>query len=279
MNIKTKTVLNSRNEIAALIYTNLLKKKEDLKHQFEQSKNTIGYFFIDELLPETFAKELYKVFPTTSNTVLRKNIREHKYVGYQMNTYHSLLEETLFAFQDERIVQLISEICNLKEIHSDEFLYAGGLSLMQKGNYLNPHLDNSHDKDRQSWRVLNLLYYVTPDWKLENGGNLELWPYGIKNEPITIENKFNRLIVMVTHQKSWHSVSTVNVDKTRTCISNYYFSNTPVLDSDDFHVTTFRGRPNEKTKNTILRFDSFLRNSIRKLLKKGVRENPHQYKK
>ncbi len=271
--------MNSRNEIADCIYKRLLEKKEALTYQFEQSKNTIGYFFVDELLPEDFVQKLYAIFPTTSTTVLRKNIREHKYVAYQMNQYDSLLEETLFAFQDKRIVQLIGEICNLEEIHSDEFLYAGGLSLMEKGNYLNPHLDNSHDKDRQRWRVLNLLYYVTPDWKIENGGNLELWPNGVKSTPVTIESKFNRLVVMITHQKSWHSVSKVTVEKTRNCISNYYFSENPVVASDNFHVTSFRGRPNEKIKDITLRLDSFLRNSIRKLFKKGVRENPHQYKK
>ena len=95
---------------------------------------------------------------------------------------------------------------------------------MGKENFLNPHLDNSHNKDRNLWRVLNLLYYVTPGWKLENGGNLELWPNGIKNPSITIESRCNRLIVMSTHQKSWHSVSKVQTDIPRCCISNYYFS-------------------------------------------------------
>jgi Rps23 Pro-64 3,4-dihydroxylase Tpa1-like proline 4-hydroxylase len=36
---------------------------------------------------------------------------------------------------------------------------------MSKGAYLRPHLDNSHDKNRKRYRVVNLLYYVTPDWR------------------------------------------------------------------------------------------------------------------
>ena len=85
------------------------------------------------------------------------------------------------------MVQLIGEICQIEQIEADEHLYAGGISLMKHQNFLNPHLDNSHDKDIDKWRVLNLLYYVTPDWELEDGGNLELWPQGVKNEPVTIE--------------------------------------------------------------------------------------------
>ena len=70
----------------------------------------------------------------------------------------------------------------------------------------------------------------------------------------------------------------VLVDKVRCCISNYYFSNKPALATDTFHITTFRGRPTERFKNLILKTDGFLRSSVRKLFKKGIRENPHHYK-
>ncbi|TCI92318.1 2OG-Fe(II) oxygenase [Tenacibaculum sp. M341] len=268
-----------REKIADFIHDSLSKEKQTLIKQYEQSKNAIGYFFIDNVLPDELALKLHESFPTINETVKKKNIREFKHVAYQMNEYDTLLEEALYAFQDHRIVNLISEICSLKDIHADTHLYAGGLSLMEKNNYLNPHLDNSHDKDRNHWRVLNLLYYTTPNWKLENGGNLELWPNGLKEKQITVESKFNRLVVMATHQKSWHSVSKVEVDDTRYCISNYYFSDTPVLATDTFHVTTFRGRPNEKFKNIFLKADSYVRNGLRTLFKKGIKENPHQYKK
>ena len=94
------------------------------------------------------------------------------------------------------MITIISGICGIRNLHPDTNLYAGGISLMCGGQYLNPHLYNSHDKDRNLWRVLNLLYYVSPDWKVENDGNLELWPSDPKGEPITIHSRFNRLAVM-----------------------------------------------------------------------------------
>jgi Rps23 Pro-64 3,4-dihydroxylase Tpa1-like proline 4-hydroxylase len=103
--------------------------------------------------------------------ILKKSLREFKYVAAQMNKYNPLLEEIVYAFQDPRIVQIVGEITGIEELIPDENLYAGGISLMAKGNYLEPHLDNSHDKDRENYRVLNLLYYVTPDWKTGFGGN------------------------------------------------------------------------------------------------------------
>jgi Rps23 Pro-64 3,4-dihydroxylase Tpa1-like proline 4-hydroxylase len=196
-----------------------------------------------------------------------------------MNTYDALLEEVIYAFQDKKVIEIIAEICSLKQVFGDEFLYAGGLSLMKKDNFLNPHLDNSHDADRERWRVLNLLYYVTPNWKVEHGGNLELWPDGPKKDPVVIESKFNRLVVMATHQSSWHSVNKVLVDKSRCCISNYYFSNNPLKSIDKFHVTKYRGRPEETFKNLVLDIDANLRMLLRKFFKKGILKNPHIYKK
>ena len=176
-------------------------------------------------------------------------------------------------------MELISKICNIKSLFPDEKLYAGGISMMGNKQFLNPHLDNSHDIDRNRWRVLNLLYYVTPDWKEEYGGNLELWPNGLNEEQITIHSKFNRLVIMATHNHSLHSVSPVKYEGFRCCISNYYFSETPLLSSDVFHVTSFRGRPENKLTDTILLVDTWMRLCLRKIFKKGIKKNPHVYKK
>ncbi len=269
----------NRQEISELIFQKLEKNKANLQEQFLKKKNTIPFFFIDDLLPVNLGKEIYKNFPKLIETVQKKNFREYKNVAYQMDKYSPLLEEVLYAFQEPNVVKIISEICNLEDVYPDEFLYAGGLSLMAKNNFLSPHLDNSHDKERNRWRVLNLLYYVTPEWKLENGGNLELWQNGLNNGQTILVSDFNRLVVMATHQKSWHSVSKNTVNSTRCCVSNYYFSSQPFLPSDKFHITTFRGRSNEKIKDVLLQIDNNLRSFLRTFFTKGVRKNPHQYKK
>lgn len=268
-----------RIDLADLIFNAILLKKEEAKARFEASKEAIGYFFIDDILPVEIANKINAVFPKSENMVLKKSMREDKYVAAQMNLYDPILEEIIYAFQDRRIVELISAICELDGIFPDENLYAGGISMMGNGQFLNPHLDNSHDKDREYWRVLNLLYYITPDWEESYGGNLELWPEGLKQSQITIHSKFNRLVVMVTHDKSLHSVSPVVFDGFRCCISNYYFSKNPVFETDKFHVTSFRGRPEHKFIDVILQIDTLLRMNLRKIFKKGIKENPHVYKK
>lgn len=269
-----------REEIAAIILKHITDEKTELSSFFAKSKTDVGYFYIDNLLPEKLVEKANEVFPSVADLTLKKSLKERKYISSQMNKHNSFLEELLFAFQDIRIVRLIQEICAINPlIEADENLYAGGLSLMNKDCFLNPHLDNSHDLERNRWRALNLLYYVSPNWTTENGGNLELWPDGVKANSVEILSKFNRLVVMETHDASWHSVNKIEVDQERKCISNYYFSKTPLERHKEFHVTSFKGRPNQKLRNLLLTADNRIRMGIRKLFKKGIRKNPHIYKK
>ncbi|MGJ8592709.1 MAG: 2OG-Fe(II) oxygenase [Aquaticitalea sp.] len=270
---------SSSENISALIHSRLDSERSKLKVTYHNSEPQIGYFVIDNLLPEELALKCFDVFPQPSEMRCLKSLREFKHVSAQMDKHDALLEQVIYAFQKPEIVKIIGEICNIESLYADESLYAGGLSLMAKDNFLHPHLDNSHDAERQRWRVLNLLYYVTPHWETENGGHLELWPEGPKKNPILIESKFNRLIVMATHDRSWHSVNKVITDGNRCCISNYYFSDLPLKNTDKFHVTKFRGRPEDTFTNIVLDVDANLRMFIRKIFKKGIRKNPHVYKK
>lgn len=173
-----------------------------------------------------------------------------------------------YAFQDRKVVNLISKIVGFSAIEPDPKLYAGGLSMMFKDDFLNPHIDNSHDSERKRYRRLNLLYYVSPDWSLDCGGNFELWNAD-KSVPKTIVAATNRLVVMETNQSSWHSVSPVRVDRPRCCVSNYYFSEISPDGNDYFHVTSFTGRPGEVFKRTYGLLDNAVRNLASATLKIG----------
>ncbi len=268
----------NRNNLADLILKKLEANVEMLKKDFSK-QNQINSCYIDDLLPIEIAEEIYSKFPSPEEMAIHKSLRENKRVAAQMDLYDPLLEEIVFAFQDERIVKVAEEITGLKEMVPDENLYAGGISLMAKNNFLNPHLDNSHDNERKMYRVLNLLYYVTPDWEEGYGGNLELWDKGVKNKQRTVFAKFNRLVLMITNKTSYHSVSKVIHEGKRCCVSNYYFSNIAAEPSKYFHVTSFYGRPEQPFRDVLLRLDTFLRNSIRKITKKRVIKTKHIYDK
>ena len=254
--------------IAKLILQKLDKNKEHLKNQFlsKNEKTNTKYFFIDDLLPYEFVLDAYNNFPKEiSEWLYMDTFREKKYTFKELDRLDNNIVASLTdSFHDQGVIKSISEITNINDLVSDPSLYAGGISRMDYGHFLNPHVDNSHDGNRKKYRRLNLLFYVTPDLEEEDGGNLELWDTKVL-KPLKIPCKFNRLVVMETNPFSYHSVDRINKDVKRCCVSNYYFSDLSPSGKDYYHVTSFLGRPNQNLRRIYGRVDNFLRNTFVKL--------------
>ena len=261
-------------ELNQLLLKKLEQSKESIKLQWSTPKNTnTRHFIIDNLLPDKVCLKMYQAFPRDGKGFnKKKSFREKKMTSAFFDKDQKILTEMFDAFQDNKVIELISNLINFKNLEADKSLYAGGLSMMSKGDFLNPHIDNSHNVDRNQYRRLNLLYYVTPEWHSELGGNFELWDE-TKNIPKIITSSFNRLIVMETNKSSWHSVSKILSNKKRCCISNYYYSYLSPDNTKYYHVTSFRGRPEEKLKTIYGNIDNFFRNSISKIFKVGRGKN------
>ena len=254
-----------KNVFLDTMFVCLEKNFDELSFQWNNSNN-IGtkYFFLDNILPQELCLDIHNSFLSNKNKFLyRQSFREKKRTFAKLDNIDCILSYITYAFQDRKVIDIIEKITRIDSLEADSNLYAGGLSIMGKDDFLNPHIDNSHDSKRQKYRRLNLLYYVTPNWKNSNGGNLELWDDKVKNN-ITIPSFFNRLVVMNTDKRSWHSVSPVCVDNLRCCVSNYYFSNISPDGTNYYHVTSFNGRPNEYLKRFISIFDNLSRNIFSK---------------
>ena len=259
------------NQISEKIYQKLENKKVEYKSFFDNSNNDFGakYCVIDNLLPEDLALEINSNFPNYKDMRVLNSMREKKYTSKNFSSFNKIINDISLAFHDKKVINKISEITSIDNPESDDSFYAGGLSSMVYGNFLNPHLDNSHNYNLSHYRVLNLLYYVTPEWKKEDGAHLELWDEKVKKNKI-IESKFNRLVLMETNDISWHSVSKCeNKSTSRNCVSNYYFSLNSINGKKYNNITKFNGRPNQKIKRLICSLDNFVRQSLRLIKKKG----------
>ncbi len=267
-----------RSEFADWIVKRLADGRADARAEWLLPR-TVKSFALDDLLPAEIAARVSAAFPPVEQMELKHHLGERKYIGVQMNRYDPIVEECLYAFQDERVVQAIAGITGIHDLMPDENLYAGGISAMIQGHYLNPHLDNSHDATRERYRALNLLYYVSPGWRLDYGGNLELWDDGPQGEPRPVESRYNRLVVMQTDKTSWHGVSPVRHDGVRRCVSNYFFTKEPVDGHAEYHVTSFRGRPEEKFKDLLMQGDNALRQKVKEIVGEKLFTNKHVYRK
>lgn len=260
-----------KEKLVQLICSKLEANSGRLKSDFSISIKEVGIrsVVLDDLLPLPLVEQIFRSFPGHESMRLMDSFREKKYTSKSYDKFDPLLKDITFAFQDSRVVSLVEKITGIPKKIPDASLYAGGLSAMGSGHFLSPHIDNSHEGTRKYYRTLNLLYYVTPDWSLESGGNLELWDRGVQRHA-TVVSKFNRLVIMETNPWSWHSVSEVNADRLRCCVSNYYFSPQSPIGKDYFNVTSFSARPEQKLRRAFAWADNKFRQAVRLVAPSGM---------
>jgi len=261
----------TQEQLVCLICDRLNNEATHLSEVFSESAKSVGvrYFALDDLLPTEVAEQIARHFPDPSAMRLMDSFRERKYTSKNFDDFHPLMKAITFAVQDPRVVEIVEKITGIQQQIPDPSLYAGGLSAMTQGHFLGVHIDNSHEGSGQYYRTLNLLYYISPDWRPESGGHLQLWNSDVSRE-VTITSKYNRLVVMETHPLSWHSVSKVQVDGVRCCVSNYYFSPVSPTGSDYFNVTSFSAPPSEPVRRMVLKLDAKMRQMVRLFVPDGL---------
>lgn len=253
--------LAHRETLAALIVERLNEARTSVTAQWQRYQ--IQHFVVDELLPPSLANALFAEFPAPSHMRLVRGLRQNTYVT---NHLRSHLEEIVRAFQDPSVLDALSEVVGATQLLPDANLSASGISLMTRGGFQNPHIEPSHDEFRQNYRVLTANYHLTPDWRLSDGGHLELWHDGLSSYPTTTLAKFNRLIVIATHRASWHSISPVDSRRSRCCIFNCYYSPESLVREEYDHLDVFRGRPEQWIRDLWLRGEQNARQFWRKTL-------------
>ncbi len=270
-------MLPSRSSLAELISSRIERDSAALTAAWSGS-GPVRHVAIDDLLPEAEARAVAGAFPSREKLGRYDSLKERKSIGVDMEAYDPLMKEITFAFQDARVLRAVEVITGIATLNPDQNLYSSGLSSMGDGDYLNPHIDNSGNPLLNQYRRINLLYYVTPDWDPEWGGNLELWD-ARRADPVRVEPRFNRLVLMNTNRTSFHSVNPIRGagGLRRNCVSNYYFSPESPEGYDYFHVTSFRGRPEQPVRDAWLRFDAWARGMYRRFRPRKASDIRHKY--
>ena len=87
------------------------------------------------------------------------------------------------------------------------------------------------------------------------GGNIELWNKDVTMCEHSFSPDFNRCVVFITNEISFHGVTAVKCpdDRTRKSFAAYYYTKAaPAGWTGESHSTIFKARPNEILKGTVL---------------------------
>src|SRR5215208_7210933 len=135
-----------REQLVNLILERLDRDSDRIKNDFASDKGIRTRFAaIDDLLPKEIAERIASSFPPVEEMRLLDSFREKKYTSKALDKFNPLIEDITFAFQDDRVITKVAELTGIKDAVGDPHLYAGGISAMARGHFLNPHIDNSHD--------------------------------------------------------------------------------------------------------------------------------------
>ncbi len=169
------------------------------------------YKIIDNFLTKEKAQEIEKEFPDYNSNVWFEYNNPLEIKRTCNNWYHFGLEtyKLLWKLNSPEFIKYLKEITGIKSLYPDIGLHGGGLHMMGNGGKLNIHLDYSIHPKLKLQRKLNLILYLTEEWKSDWGGSLEFWSHNQElNKPNkceqVIDNVFNRAVLFDTTQNSWH---------------------------------------------------------------------------
>lgn len=176
--------------------------------------------------------------------------------------------------ESETFCNKLSELCSFKVEVDETRLWSSIHKYKASGGYLDIHCDAGVHPITNKTKTLTIGIYFSKNWRIENGGQLELWngdsvmlpkPILYGNKPVKyVDPLFNRMVIFTNTDKAWHgnpnTIVNDNDDFARIFLTMSYVSNTTTLNNKR-NKAFFVPRPfdvwNEEKRNmAILRADS-----------------------
>jgi len=214
-----KNILNKKN------FTK--KNIQKLNSKFSNAK-PFSYIAIDNFLEKKIANKILSNFTINKNWINYSFINNFKKYGLKNRSKMSKELDNLFTLLNKKkFINYLEKITKIKNLFLDPQLDGGGLHQIFKGGHLNVHTDFTAHTNKRNWkRVLNILIYLNKNWKKKYKGNLELWSKDGKKKVTEIFPKFNRCVIFLTDEKSFHGHPTklnCPANISRKSIAAYYF--------------------------------------------------------
>jgi hypothetical protein len=206
------------------MFNGWIDRAETLAPEFRNAE-PFPLLVIDDFLDTASAEALLAEFPAPDAMP-----RSRDYVFGDKHELSSVAEQgpASKAFYDalmgEDFQRFISTLTG-RELFVDPAFHGGGFHQSGDGGFLDTHVDFNMHPLHPNWkRTLNVLLYLNRDWRPEYDGRLL-----IKNspdaEPRAIEPLFNRGLIMVTDERTFHGFRKMTLPPgvTRKSIATYAY--------------------------------------------------------
>ena len=262
---------------------------DDLKKKY-QIAIPFPNIVIDNFFNENFLESVSKEFPDLSVINYSQKYENKDEVKFANNDYRKFptnIKKLIDFMNSKSFLNFLQNITSIKEkLIADPELNGGGLHEIKSGGYLKIHTDFNKHPNNDLDRRINILIYLNKNWKLDYGGDLQLWDKDMLKCQKKILPIFNRIVIFSTNDYSNHGHPDPIVCPnyvSRRSIALYYFSKgRPVSDLNFDNIknkTYFKNRygynnetsfKKENVKNFFrkLKIFQFLKNLEKKYLRK-----------
>lgn len=170
-----------------------------------QNNYPFPYISLDNFFTEEIIEQVYKEFPDEgselftwkSNDVNSKKLmcQDPNLIENNLPTIHKFIN----YLNSSEFLDQVSKLTGIPNLIGDSKLAGGGLHQITNGGFLNVHADfNISDQLPDLNRRLNIIIYLSKDWKEEYNGQLELWDTDLTEAKKSVYPKFNRVVIFNT---------------------------------------------------------------------------------
>ena len=202
-------------------------EKPQLLEEF-RSASPFPHVVIPDFFSAEVADRLLEDFPSFEDRYARGEMGEggRKAARRNVRDISDAYREVDDFIQTSQFLDFMTDITGVPDLLYDSEYHGGGTHENVNGASLYTHVDfNYHPR---GWhRRLNLIVYLSPDWKDEWGGCLELhsnpWDPSA-DEAKVVSTRFNHAVVFETSEHSWHGFSQIKLPPDREGVSRKSFA-------------------------------------------------------
>lgn len=210
------------------MFNEWINRAEELAAEFRAAQ-PFPLVLIDDFLDPATAEKLLEEFPEPDAMP-----KSRDYMFGDKHELSSVAEQgpKCRAFYDAIMSEKFRQfICTLtgKDLFVDPAFHGGGFHQSGDGGFLDTHVDFNVHPLHPNWRrTLNVLLYLNKDWQPSYDGRL-LIKASPDGEPRAIEPLFNRGLIMVTDDHTYHGFKKMSLPPgvTRKSIATYAYEQVP----------------------------------------------------
>jgi Rps23 Pro-64 3,4-dihydroxylase Tpa1-like proline 4-hydroxylase len=141
------------------------------------------------------------------------------------------------------ILSFLENLTGIPNLLPDHQFIGGGAHQSANKDKLDIHADFNVHPLSGMYRRINLLLYISPQWKKEWGGELELWDRQLTGCQVKIPPLFNRAVIFNTGSDSYHGHPTpMRMPRTahRRSLALYYYTAVPPAEFKESHPVLWK---------------------------------------